>query len=63
MQSQPPKGDHTFQRRSRRRASEIIIAIVLTVAALVFIAAALFRSTETTPAEAPFDTARKPLPH
>jgi hypothetical protein len=36
--------------------------VLLTVAALVFIAAALFR-TETALPEAPFDTARKPLPN
>jgi hypothetical protein len=48
------------QRRARRRAKEIVIAAVLTIAAVAFIAAAFWRAGGSPAEPEPFSTARKP---
>jgi hypothetical protein len=60
MEKHSTAGEHGRQRRVRRWVREILLAVVLTVAAAVFIAVALLRGGAN-PQDAPsFETARKP---
>jgi hypothetical protein len=47
----------------RRWQREVALAVMLTVAAIGFIAAALLRSDGASPDSAPYATARKPPPN
>jgi hypothetical protein len=47
-------------RRMRRWQREVALAVMLTVAAIAFIAAALLRGEGTSPDNVPYATARKP---
>ena len=59
MDSDPIAGEHRAPRRARRWVREIVLAAILTIAAVAFIAAALLRGNG---AQAPpFETARKPV--
>jgi len=49
------------QRRARRWARELVLAVMLTIAAAAFITAALLRSNGAPPGAPPFETARKPI--
>jgi len=57
MEREPNAGGHRAQRRARRWAREIMLAVMLTAAAAAFIAAALLRGSDAPPVE----TARKPM--
>jgi hypothetical protein len=60
MENRSDIGEHAHQRRARRWMREIVIAALLTVAAIGFIAAALLRGNGG-PSPAPsYETARKP---
>lgn len=59
MEKRPIEGGRAPQRRVTRGAREIVLAVLLTVAAATFITAAWLRGT-TWPQTAPYETARKP---
>ena len=61
MDSDPIGGEHRAPRRARRWVREIVLAAVLTVAAVAFIAAALLRGNGAQQGAPPFETARKPV--
>jgi hypothetical protein len=50
-------------RRMRRWQREVALAVMLTVAAIAFIAAAFLRSDGSSPENTPYTTARKPAPN
>jgi hypothetical protein len=53
-------GEHAHQRRARRWVREIVIAVLLTVAAAAFITAALMRGNGAPGTTPSYETARKP---
>lgn len=55
-----PPGEQAAPRRFTARMREIVLAALLTVAAVGFIAAALLRGDGTSPRPAAVETARKP---
>jgi hypothetical protein len=59
MERRPIAGEHTHQRRMRRWAREIALAVILTIAAAAFITAAWLRGNGV-PHATPIETARKP---
>jgi len=61
MEREPNAGEHRAQRRARRWAREIVLAVMLTAAAAAFIAAALLRGNDAPPGDPRFETARKPM--
>jgi hypothetical protein len=61
MDRDPIAGEHRTQRRARRWARELVLAVMLTIAAAAFITAALLRSNGAPPGAPPFETARKPV--
>jgi hypothetical protein len=60
MERRPIAGEHTHQRRMRRWAREIALAVILTIAAAAFITAAWLRGSGLPHAAQPIETARKP---
>jgi hypothetical protein len=50
-------------RRMRRWHKEVALAVMLTIAAIAFIATAFLRSDGASPETAPYATARKPAPN
>ena len=60
MEKRSEIGEHEHQRRARRWAREIVIAVLLTVAAAVFITAALMRGNSAPGLTPAYETARKP---
>jgi hypothetical protein len=50
-------------RRMRRWQREVALAVMLTVAAVAFIAAAFLRGDGVSPDSSPYATARKPPPN
>ena len=61
MASDPIGSEHRAPRRARRWVREIVLAAVLTVAAVAFITAALLRGNGAQQGAPPFETARKPV--
>ena len=61
MEKSPIAGEHRVPRRARRWAREIVLAVMLTIAAAAFITAALLRGNGALPGAPPFETARKPV--
>jgi hypothetical protein len=61
MENRPIAGEHTPRRRARRWAREIALAVLLTIAAAVFITAAWWRGNGLPQATQSFETARKPV--
>jgi hypothetical protein len=59
MERRPIAGEHTPQRRVRRWAREIALAVLLTIAAAAFITTAWLRGN-LPHATTPIETARKP---
>jgi hypothetical protein len=53
-------GEHAHQRRAWRLVREIVIAVVLTIAAAAFITAALLRGNGEPGTTPSYETARKP---
>ena len=53
-------GEQALQRRARRWVREIVLAVLLTVAAAAFITAALLRGNGAPGMTPSFETARKP---
>jgi hypothetical protein len=60
MENRSDIGEHPHQRRVRRWMREIVIAALLTIAAVGFIAAALLRGNGGPSATHTYETARKP---
>jgi hypothetical protein len=60
MENRSDIGEHPHQRRARRWMREIVIAALLTIAAVGFIAAALLRGNGGSSATQTYETARKP---
>jgi hypothetical protein len=61
MDSDPMAGEHRAPRRARRWVREIVLAAMLTIAAVAFIAAAVLRGNGAQQGAPPFETARKPV--
>jgi hypothetical protein len=59
MENRSDIGEHAHQRRAWRWMREIVIAALLTIAAVGFIAAALLRSNGGPSATQSYETARK----
>jgi hypothetical protein len=60
MEQHPPPGGQTSHPRFPRRIREIALAVLLTIAAAGFIAAALLRGDGGSPRTPGVETARKP---
>jgi hypothetical protein len=60
MENRSDIGEHAHQRRARRWLREIVIAALLTIAAVGFIAAALLRGNGGPAETQSYETARKP---
>ena len=60
MENRSDIGERAHQHRAWRWMREIVIAALLTVAAVGFIAAALLRGDGGSPAAPSYETARKP---
>jgi len=60
MDRDPIAGEHRAQRRARRWVREVVLAVMLTIAAAAFITAALLRGNGAPQGAPPFETARKP---
>jgi hypothetical protein len=63
MENRSDTGEPVHQRRAWRWAREIVIAALLTIAAVGFIAAALLRGNGGPAATPSYETARKPPTH
>jgi hypothetical protein len=60
MERRPKRRERWVRSRVRRRAKEIALALLLTIAAAAFITAALLRGNGAPDGAPPFETARKP---
>jgi hypothetical protein len=60
MEKHTDIGEHAYQRRARRWVREMVIAVLLTVAAAAFITAALLRGNSAPGMTPSYEAARKP---